>query len=91
MYLEFVEPLSSDTSPEAQNALFELLRNATPAKKLALTFDLIQTTRMLVFAGLRRRFPAASQDELKRRFIAKLLPREDVIKAYGFDPEAEGY
>jgi hypothetical protein len=83
-------PLSSDTSPEAQQVLFELLRNAPAGKKIILTFDLIQTLRRLILADLRRRFPQASEDELRRRLITRLLPREDVIRAYGFDPKAEG-
>lgn len=84
-------PLSSDTSPEAQRLLFQLLRSAAPGKKLRLTFDLIQLLRELVLYDLRRRFPQASEDELRRRLIARLLPRDDVIRAYGFDPKAAGY
>jgi hypothetical protein len=86
-----MQPLSSDTSPEAQRVLFELLRNAPPGRKIRLTFDLIQTLRQFVLSDLRRRFPQANEDELRRRLIARLLPREDVISAYGFDPKAEGY
>jgi hypothetical protein len=84
-------PLSSDTSPEAQRLLFQLLRGAAPGKKLRLTFDLIQLLRELVLSDLRRRFPQASEDELRHRLIARLLPRDDVIRAYGFDPKAAGY
>lgn len=86
-----MKPLSHDTSPEAQELIYGLLRNAPASRKIALTFDLIQTTRLLVLAGLRRRFPHASDEELKRRLIAKLLAREDVIDAFGFDPNAEGH
>lgn len=41
--------------------------------------------------NLRHRFPHADDTEIKRCFIARVLPREDVIRAYGFDPQAEGY
>jgi hypothetical protein len=85
-----MKPLSRDTSPEAHELIYELLRNASAGKKIALTFDLIQTTRLLVLAGLRHRFPHASDDELRRRLISRLLAREDVIGAFGFDPNAEG-
>lgn len=84
-----MKPMSSDTSPEAQQVLCELLRNAPAGKKVELTFELIQTTRLLALAGLRHRFPKATDDELRRRLISKLLPRAEVIKAYGFDPNAE--
>ena len=86
-----MQPLSSDTSPEAQRLLFQSLRSAAPGEKLRLTFDLIQLMRELILSDLRRRFPQASEDELRHRLIARLLPREDVIRAYGFDPKAAGY
>ena len=86
-----MKPLSLDTSPEAQQMMFELLRRTPVWKRLALTCELIQATRKLMLADLRRRFPQASEDELRRRLIAELLARDEVIHAYGFDPEKEGY
>lgn len=83
-----MKPLSLDTPPEVQRIHFELLRRASTSQKLRLTFDLIQTLRRLTLANLRRQLPNASEDELRRRLIARLLPREDVIRAYGFDPES---
>lgn len=82
-----MKPLSSDTSPDAQRVMYQLLRDVPTGKKIELTFDLIETTRLLVLAGLRQRFPDADSDELQRRFISKLLPRTAVIEAYGFDPD----
>jgi hypothetical protein len=87
--LFIMQSLSRDTSPVVQKMFFEMLRNAPTSKKIALTFDLIQSTRLLVLAGLRRRFPTASEAVLRRHLISKLLPREDVIRAYGFDPRTE--
>lgn len=84
-----MKPLSRDTSPDVQQVLFEMLRNASVSKKLSLTFDLIQATRLLVLAGLRDRYPMADEASLRRKLVSKLLSREDVIKAYGFDPHAE--
>jgi hypothetical protein len=81
-----MKPISSDTSPEAQRMLFELLRNARPSKKLELTFGLIQGLRELIFANIRQEFPEATEEELQRKLIARLLPRESVILGYGFDP-----
>jgi hypothetical protein len=81
-----MKPLSNDTSPEAQQVMYELLRNAPASKKIELTFELTQTARLLLLAGLRQRFPTANNDELRRRLISSLLPRSTVIKAYGFDP-----
>lgn len=84
-----MKPLSLDTSAEAQDLIFELLGSASTTKKLALTFELIPTTRLMVLAGVRSRFPNADEAEVKRRLISKLLSREDVIRAYGFDPDVE--
>jgi hypothetical protein len=86
-----MKPLSPDTSPEAQRTQFELLRRLSPSQKLALAFELTDALRDLILADLHHRFPQAEDAEIKRRFIARVLPREDVIRAYGFDPQAEGY
>lgn len=85
------QPSTSDTEPEAQRIRFELMRKMPVWKRLALTCELIQATRMLMLADLRRRFPKATEEELRRRLIARLLTRDEVIAAYGFDPEKEGY
>ena len=42
-------------------------------------------------AGLRRRYPQAGEDELRRRFAALVLDRDTVMRVYGWDPEVEGY
>ena len=86
-----MKPLSSDTSPDAQSMQFELMRRLSPSQKLALAFELTDTMRNLVLADLRHRFPDANPAEIRRRFIARVLSREDVIRAYGFDPQSEGY
>jgi hypothetical protein len=86
-----MKPLSSDTTPDAQPKQIELMRRLSPAQKLSLAFALTETMRDLVRADLRHRFPHADETELRRRFIARVLSREDVIRAYGFDPKAEGY
>ncbi|HEY0384445.1 MAG TPA: hypothetical protein VGC64_00470 [Pyrinomonadaceae bacterium] len=84
-----MQPLSSDTTPEAQAKQFELIRSLPVWKRLALTCELIQATRLLMSADLRRRFPKASEEELRRRWIAEVLPRDQVISVYGFDPKKD--
>lgn len=86
-----MEPISPDTSPEAQQVLFELTRRTPVWKRLRLTCELVQATRVLMLADLRRRFPDAGDEELRRRFIARVLSREQVVQAFGFDPVDEGY
>jgi hypothetical protein len=86
-----MKPLSPDTTPEAQQALFELARAAPVWKRLRLTCELVQMTRLLMLADLRRRFPNAGEEELRRRLIARVLTREEVVRAFGFDPVEEGF
>lgn len=86
-----MKPLSQDTTPEAQRKHYELMRKLSPEQKLSMAFALTDATRNLILADLHHRFPEASENEIKRRFIARVLPREDVICAYGFDPRTEGF
>jgi len=86
-----MRPLSPDTSADAQRMQIELMRRLSPSRKLALAFELTDAMRGLVLADLKHRFPNADEAEIRRRFIARVLSREDVIRAYGFDPRGEGY
>ena len=86
-----MKPLSPDTSPEIQRKHYELMRRLSPEQKLSMAFALTDATRQMVLADLNHRFPQATENEIRRRFIARVLPRPDVIGAYGFDPKAEGF
>ena len=85
-----MKPLSQDTTPEAQRKHYELMRKLSPEQRLSMAFAVTDATRNLILADLHHRFPDANENEIKRRFIARVLSREDVIRAYGFDPRAEG-
>lgn len=80
-----------DTSADAEEVLVTLLRRAPVWKRLKMVGDLNQSLRALATADLRRCYPEATEKELKRRLAARLLHREEVIAAYGWDPEVEGY
>jgi hypothetical protein len=86
-----MRPLSSDTTRDAQRKHYELMRQLSPEQRLSMAFALTDATRQFVLADLRHRYPQADAEELKRRFIARVLPRQDVIRAYGFDPKMEGF
>jgi len=86
-----MKPLSRDTTPQAQRKHYELMRRLSPEQKLSMAFAVTDATRQLVLADVKHRFPQASEEEIRRRFIARVLPREDVIRTYGFDPKAEGF
>jgi len=70
---------------------FELMRQLPGWKRLTLAFDLTQAMRQLVLSDIRHRYPDASDEEVRKRFIARVLPRQDVIRACGFDRGTEDY
>jgi hypothetical protein len=83
--------LFEDTDEEAERVLIELAR-ATPVwKKFEQVAAATETCRAFAMAGLRRRYPDATEEELRRRLAAVVLDRELVKLAYGWDPEVEGY
>ncbi|MFN2498290.1 MAG: hypothetical protein ABR557_04315 [Pyrinomonadaceae bacterium] len=86
-----MKALSPDTSATAQKMHYALMRRLPDWKRLELALELTQATRQLVMADVCSRFADATDDEIRRRFIARVLSREDVIRAYGFDPKQEGY
>jgi len=87
------EPINpvQDSTPEAARVFVEMTRRAPLWKRAAQLNDLIFARRVLILADLRRRYPHADADELHKRLAARLLPREDVIRIFDWDPEKEGY
>jgi len=79
------EPLFSDTDEKAERVLIELLRAAPAWKKLEQVEELTETSRQLTLTGLRKRYPQASDQELRLRLASLLFGRETAIRAYGRD------
>ena len=75
----------SDTTPQAWRKQFEMMRRVPASKRLALALELTEVGRKLILADLCQKFPQAGDEEIRRRFIARLIQRDDVIRAYGFD------
>lgn len=86
-----MKTLSADTTPEAEAVLVELLRVAPVWKRLQMVDQMYETLRLLILADLRRTYPDANEEEIRRRLTARFLSRDEVIAAYGWDPKAEGY
>jgi len=81
----------SDTDPETERVLIELVRATPDGKKISQIFEAIETARSLAVVGLKSRYPHASEEELKKRLAALVFDRQTVIKVYDWDPEVEGY
>ena len=63
----------------------------TVPQKMDLMFALTEAHHQRIRDELSAKYPGASKEELRRRYIARILPREDVIGAYKFDPVVEGF
>lgn len=74
---------SPDTSPEAEQVLIGLLRQAPAWRRLQLTDRLSATIRGLCIAGVRSRHPGAGEAEVRRRFADIHLGPELAARVYG--------
>jgi hypothetical protein len=72
----------------------ELLRRKTPGERMAMAFELTDFALRMAESGVRARYPGASEREVFLRAAALRLPRDLMIRAYGWDPrespEADG-
>jgi hypothetical protein len=84
------QPLTRDTSAEAERLQIERWRSMTPAEKWHAFTELMELTQALAEAGVRRRHPAADAREVFLRVAALRLDRGTMIRVYGWDPEEHG-
>jgi hypothetical protein len=75
--------MNRDTSPEAEAVLVRLWRETPAWRKWELMEDLNRAARLLALDGLRRRYPEAAPDELRRRLADLLLGPELAAEVYG--------
>jgi hypothetical protein len=66
----------TDTRPEAEAVLIDLLRQAPPWRKIRMMEQLNQQMRALSLAGVRARHPQADETEVRRRLADLLLGPE---------------
>ena len=75
--------LARDTDSSAQRAQIEILRSLPAWRKLELLADCCETNRALMMAGLRSRFPDASEAELQRMLMDLVWGEEEAARAWG--------
>jgi len=88
-YNESMRTLAEDTHPDAERVLIDLLRAASPARKLGMMLDANRAARALALTGLRERHPNDSPSRLRRRLADLWLGPELAARAYGPLPERE--
>ena len=81
---------SLDTSPEAERVLVALLRRTPSWRRLQLADQMSKSARGLSLAGLRARFPTASEAELRRHFADIYLGPKLAAEVYGAPPQTDG-
>jgi hypothetical protein len=81
-------PQSDDVSEAVDRALFDRLRLLTPLERLAMAVRATQALHRLSVAGLRLRFPAASEAELERRAGALRVGPELMRRVFGSEADA---
>jgi len=74
-----------DTSEHVAKLQIDLWRRMTPLERLRLACELTRAAREMCLAGIRRRHPGASEQEVRLRFALIALGPELTVKAY---PEA---
>ena len=65
----------------------ELLRRKTPGERMTTALELTDFALRMAESGIRANYPDASEREIFLRAAALRLPRDLMIRAYGWDPE----
>lgn len=73
----------TDTNPETEKILNDLLRQVPVWRKLEMMAQLNQTAQQLVMAGLEEQYPQADAAFLRRQLADRLLGSELAQKVYG--------
>jgi hypothetical protein len=74
----------NDTSPIAQRRYDELLRQRTPAQRLAIAMSLTRAVRELAVAGIRSAHPNASPREVQAELAARMYGPELARRLFGY-------
>ena len=83
-----MSPLFSDTVPKMETLQIELLRQASPARKMEMLAQLNASARVLALSGLHQRNPDASPGFLKRLLAGLPLGTEFAQLVYGEYPRS---
>ena len=75
--------LYPDTHPKMEALQIQLLRQASPTRKMHMLAQLNKSARLLALTGLHSQYPQASESELRFRLAGLLLGEETAQKVYG--------
>jgi hypothetical protein len=86
-----MKPQSPDTHPDIERMQIEAYRRMSPAEKFRRIENLNRMLEMLARADIERRYPDAEERERRLRVAARRIPAELMRRAFGWDPDKEGY
>lgn len=75
--------LFPDTHPEFEALQIELLRAASPWRKLEMVWQMNDAVRTLALSGLKARYPDDPPEKIRRRLAEILLGPDLAAKVYG--------
>ena len=80
-----------DTDPAFKQMYYQRLSTMSAGEKIQRMSALSEMATCFVLGGIKERYPAADEQELKVRYAAIICGREFVMKHFQWDPEVEGY
>lgn len=81
-------PFYTDTHPRMEALQIQLLRAVPPWRKMEMLAELNAAAKALALSGLRRRYPQASESQLRCRLAELLLGKSLARKVYGEEDDA---
>ncbi len=76
-----------DTDPRAMRVWLDLMRAKTGDEKITMVFEMTELAMAMAEAGVRARHPNDSEKAIFLRCAALRIPRDLMVRAYGWDPE----
>ncbi len=83
---------SPDTPAEIEQRLVEEYRRMTPGQRLMMAMEMNRAVQQMAAARIRAQYgPDLPERELRLRLAALWIDRDTMMRAFGWDPRAEGY
>jgi hypothetical protein len=83
---------SPDTPAEIEQRLVEEYRRMSPGQRLMMAMDMNRAVQQMAAARIRAQYgPGLSERELRLRLASLWIDRDTMMRAFGWDPAAEGY
>jgi hypothetical protein len=83
--------LMEDTPEEIERRWLEGLRQRTPESRFRRVGELMEMHQQCAETETRRRHPDATEREIKLRVASRRIPADLMRRAFGWDPDTEGY